>query len=95
MTLPSLARRTDLDFVIDPMHESLARLLREFPSSRFHVSEHAADEAIRTRGMFNAVHGTRCGSANECYGYRRLTSAIDPAMSFSSTDVSRSASRLK
>ena len=53
------ARSThDLDVVIDPPDgiASLPALLAGFPDADFYVSPDAAEDAIRRRGMFNAIH---------------------------------------
>lgn len=43
----------DLDLVIDPRLETIKLFVSAFPADRFYVSD--ADEAVRTRGMFNIV----------------------------------------
>ena len=53
------ARSThDLDVVIDPPDsgDAVDRLLAGFPDAEFYVSREAAEDAIRRRGMFNAIH---------------------------------------
>lgn len=45
----------DVDVVIDPVVDSLDRLLAEFPADEYHVSREAATSALQLRTMFNVI----------------------------------------
>jgi len=45
----------DIDVVIDPTREELARFVASLDPERFYVSSEAAQEAWRRRGQFNVV----------------------------------------
>ncbi|MEE9404105.1 MAG: hypothetical protein V3V20_04380 [Algisphaera sp.] len=45
----------DIDVVIEPTAQTLAQLLKLFPSDSFYASEEAAMDALRRRSMFNII----------------------------------------
>jgi hypothetical protein len=47
----------DIDVVVELTASALPRLLEQFPSAEFYVSEEAARDAIGRRGQFNIIHG--------------------------------------
>jgi len=45
----------DIDLVIDPTRDSLAKLLEGFPAEAYYVSRDAAFEAFEVRSFFNVI----------------------------------------
>lgn len=46
----------DLDFLVEIAADQVPVILAAFPPPEFYVSEDAAEEAVRTQGMFNVLH---------------------------------------
>jgi len=45
----------DIDLIIDPTRDSLAKLLEGFPAEAYYVSRNTAFEALEARSLFNVI----------------------------------------